>query len=81
MQGYFIGVNVVREGEDKELMESLDSLLEEVGAVKVRKYELIGRVYAVIPESAAEELAWKGYSVEPENIFKALSQVPSSHPR
>lgn len=81
MQGYFIGVSGVQEGEDKELMESLDRLLEEVVAVKVRKYELIVRVYAVITESAAEELAGKGYSVERENTFRALSQVPSSHPR
>ncbi|GEM_PF-5193990 len=78
MQGYFIGMKGLQESEKGVVMEGLAGLLEGMGAVQVRHYELICRVYAVIPESAAEELAGKGYSVEPENTFRALSQEPSS---
>lgn len=81
MHGYFIGADGIEESERKHAMEGLDVLLEGMGAVNIRRYELIGRVYAVLTESAAEELAGKGYSIEPENTFRALSQEPSLHPQ
>lgn len=80
-KGYFVGIGKgVEDSEAARMLGSLDSLLQEIGATVVRRYEVISSVYALIPEEAVERLVDEGYIVEQENMFRALRQEGKEEP-
>lgn len=74
--GYFIRIG---RDEPSSRLDCLDSLLEGLSASSVKKFGFIRAYYAVMSDDAANELAAKGYFLEPEQEFKALYQESSGH--
>ena len=73
-KGYFVRLN--DEGLDKagldEGLSCLESIAHQLGGERIRVYNAISTMFAVLPDEAVDKLREQGYFVEPENVFRAL---------